>query len=249
MQRTLFLAWQDASATRQWFPIGRLDADVQHHHFRYAYTHGAEDAQTKAGLEPLEAFPDFHKKYEAAELFPLFKNRLLQPERADFNEYLRQLDMDPGNPDPLEILAITGGERQTDNFEVFPRIERQPDGCFCCRFFIHGWRHVNESARQRLNTLQPGDALRVAVELNNPATICALQLETPDDYHMVGWAPRYLVHDLAHTIDESPTDISARVVKVNPPPAPIKQRFLVELKGHWPANYHPMSAHEFKMLA
>jgi hypothetical protein len=249
MNKTMYLAWQDTAATRQWFPIGRLNADQQNHHFDFVYTRGAEVAQKKAGLEPLEAFPDFRKKYEAAELFPLFRNRLLQPERSDFSEYLRQLDIDPANPDPLEILAITGGERQTDNFEVFPRIVRQPDGCFCCRFFIHGLRHVNDFARERLNTLKAGDELRVAIELNNPATICALQVQTPEDYYMVGWAPRYLVPDLVHTIDESPTNITARVVQVNPPPAPIKQRVLVEMKGHWPADYQPMSAPEFEALA
>lgn len=246
--KTLFLAWQDTAATRAWYPIGRLDADVAHSRFQFAYTQGAAMAHDKAGLEPLDSFPDFHKRYEASELFPLFQNRIVDPERRDFKEYVQQLDLSPEHATPLEILALTGGERQTDNLEVFPKIERHKNGGFLCRFFLHGWRHVCEPSQQKLLSLKSGDRLRVAIELNNPATVHALQLQTPADYHMVGWSPRYLVKDLIQAISESPTDISAAVVKVNPVPAPAKQRVLIEIKGHWPANYQPMSTPEFQPL-
>jgi hypothetical protein len=245
--KTLFLAWQDTAATRAWYPIGRLDADVLNSRFQFGYTHGAELAHNVAGLEPLDSFPDFHKKYESSELFPMFRNRVLAEDRKDFKEYLRQLDLSP-DANPIEILALTGGQRQTDNFEVFPKIERHKDGGFRCKFFLHGWRHVNHAAQQKLLTLKTGDTLRVAVELNNPATVHALQLETPDDYHMIGWAPRFLVTDLCKAIAESPTDVCATVTKVNPEPAPAKQRLLIEIKGHWPENYEPMNSPEFQLL-
>lgn len=246
--KTLFLAWQDSAATRAWYPIGRLDADVPHSRFQFIYTRGAEMAHQKAGLEPLDSFPEFHKRYESSELFPLFRNRIVDEERKDFQEYLRQLDLSPEQATPLEILALTGGERQTDNLEVFPKISRHKNGGFLCRFFLHGWRHVNEASQRKLLELKPGSQLHVAVELNNPATVHALQLQTPDDYHMVGWAPRYLVNDLMQAIAESPTDICATVVRVNPVPAPAKQRVLIELKGHWPVDYEPMSTSEFQPL-
>jgi hypothetical protein len=205
-------------------------------------------AHKKAGLEPLDSFPDFHKVYESTELFPLFRNRILGEERKDFKEYLTQLDLSPEHADPLEILALTGGERQTDNLEVFPKIDRHKGGGFRCRCFLHGWRHVNEAAQKKLLALEAGQELRVALELNNPATVLALQLQTPDAYNMIGWAPRYLVKDLFQAICEAPDDISAAVVKVNPSPAPARQRVLIEIKGRWPANYEPMSTPEFQML-
>jgi len=96
--------------------------------------------------------------------------------------------------------------------------------------------------------LEAGKTLQVAVELNNPATIHALQLQTPDDYYMIGWAPRYLVQDLFTAISEAPKDICATVVKVNPAPAPAKQRLLIEIKGHWPKDYEPMSTPEFQLV-
>ncbi|MEI7908189.1 MAG: hypothetical protein WCK77_01005 [Verrucomicrobiota bacterium] len=46
--------------------------------------------------------------------------------------------------------------KATDSFEVFPKIETLEDGSFRCRFFLHGWRHVNPEAKQRLNTLVTG---------------------------------------------------------------------------------------------
>lgn len=246
--KTLFVAWQDKANTRAWYPIGRLDANVAKSRYEFKYTQGAEIARQRAGMEPLDAFPDFHRIYQSSELFPLFRNRILGEGREDFKDYIQQLGLDPQHANPLEILALTGGERQTDNLEVFPKTIRHKNGDFSCRFFLHGWRHVNDAAQERLLQLKSGEHLRVAIELNNPVTVLAVQLETPDDYHMIGWTPRYLVKDLFQAICESPNDIRATVVKVNPTPAPSKQRVLIEIKGRWDVNYEPMSAPEFQPL-
>lgn len=244
---SLFLAWQDSGASRAWFPIGRLDTDSSHSNYSFGYTYGAMRAAQVAGLRPLESFPDFNRVYQSPDLFPLFKNRVLDSSRVDFSEYLRQLDLQPDNADPIAILAVTGGTRQTDNLEVFPKIEQQPDGRFSCRFFLHGSRHVNEAAQKSISELTPGSELRVALELNNPATGLALQIETPA-YHMIGWAPRYLVNDLKRAIDDSPEEVSVKVVRMNPAPAPSNQRVLVELSGRLPFSHSPMSDRDFQLI-
>jgi hypothetical protein len=237
---TLFLAWQD-SRTRAWYPIGRLDADANMPRYKFKYVKGVQ----RSGMRPLESLPDFKKVYESADLFPLFQNRVLAADREDFKDYLLLLDMKPEQANPLEILAITGGYRQTDNFEVFPKIDRSTDGRFKCRFFLHGWRHVNEDSKKMLDTLKSGEELKVAIELNNPATGLAIQLMT-QDYHMIGWSPRYLVIDLVRAINPDFSEIQARVVKVNPSSAPSNQRVLIELSGNWPDNYDPMSSEEYQ---
>ncbi len=149
VMKTLFLAWQDKrvrgdqeDGSRAWFPIGRLDAEPDDAHYRFAYTRGVLQAKEKAGFQPLEAFPKFEALYESAELFPLFQNRLISTKREDYAEYLHRLDLSPG-ADPFEIFAISGGGKQTDNLEVFPKIQTRRDGSFACKFFLHGWRHVN----------------------------------------------------------------------------------------------------------
>ena len=126
--KTLFVAWQTPKPSRAWFPIGRLDADTEHHDYVFRYTQGAINAHTAAGFEPLLSFPKFDQRYESSELFPLFQNRVMGSRRKDFGDYLMWLDLDEANYDPIEVLGLTGGERQTDSLEVFPRVEKSPMG-------------------------------------------------------------------------------------------------------------------------
>ncbi|UXH78498.1 hypothetical protein [Roseateles amylovorans] len=242
---TLFVAWQAPEPTRAWFPIGRLDADP--HDYVFRYTRGVLKARQQAGFEALVSFPDLQRRYEAVELFPLFKNRVLDPNRKDFAEYLHWLDLDPGQADPIEILGITGGERQTDSLEVFPQLKKVHDGTVTARFFLHGLRHVSEAAQLRAKRLQPGEALQVAIEVNNPATGHAIQLQTADG-HLIGWAPRYLIDDLRIPLLERPS-AHACVRRINEAGAPFSRRVLVELTCGVPAAFEPMTSNDYAVLA
>ena len=246
-KKTLFLGWKDPQR-RRWYPVGRLDADASLSQYSFGYTHGAAEAEEESGFAPLYDFPSFHRRYTSRWLFPLFQNRVMNNQRKSFHDYLSFLDIDDTAPDPLEILAVDGGYRATDNFQVFPKIRRQQDGSFRCRFFLHGWRHTNGDAQRRIERLRSGDILYITIELTNPETRLAVQIQTTD-YHMIGWAPRYLVNDLVAAMAHAPGDYQARVVKVNPVPAPSKQRVLIELGGHWPQDYEPMSADQFQLLS
>jgi hypothetical protein len=243
--KTVFLAWQD-TRSRRWFPVGRLDA-MPERHYAFAYTGGAKEAEKQSGFAPLYDFPDLERRYTSDSLFPLFKNRVMTPQRRDFQDYLRLLAIEETDPDPLDILAVDGGYRATDSFQVFPKIEKRPDGAFRCRFFLHGWRHTNEAAQARMAKLEADEPLFVTIELTNPETGFAVQIQS-QDYHMIGWSPRYLVNDLVHAMAHAPGDYAARVVRINPVPAPSKQRVLIELSGHWPKEHDPMSTEEFQPL-
>ncbi len=243
---TLFVAWQAPDPTRAWFPIGRLDASGDRRDYVFRYTHGALNARDKAGFEPLIAFPEFDRRYEAHELFPLFKNRVLEPNRKDFAEYLHWLDLDPAHADPIEILGLTGGERQTDSLEVFPKVQKLADGTVRCRFFLHGLRHVSAAARDRAERLAEGEKLQIAIEVNNPATTYAVQIQTTD-CHLIGWAPRYLVDDLRAALLEHAT-IGATVQRINRMGAPFARRVLVELRGGVPADFEPMTSAEYQVV-
>lgn len=241
--QALFLAWQDKKPSRQWFPIGRLDADVEHSEYRFRYTVGAARAQ-KAGFPLAIEFPKLRENYHSSELFPLFKNRVIAPGRPDRVDYLSYLDLQE-DANPVEILSASGGHRVTDSFEVFPKIETRGDGSFRCRFFLHGRCYVNADAQKRTKSLEPEERLYVTLELTNPATDLAVQIQTAD-YHMIGWAPCYLVDDLAQAMAENPDRYAAHVVRVNPLPPPSKQRLLIELNGH--CSHEPMSGSNFKPL-
>ena len=213
--------------------------------YRFRYIGGAKRARKEAGLSLRLEFPELERDYRSPELFPLFQNRVMSPSRPDFNSYLESLDLE-GDANPIEILAVNGGERVTDRYEVFPLPARQPDGSFLFRFFLHGWRYASAAAQERLGKLESGEELRIALELNNPVTGQGVQIQTPD-YHMIGWAPHYLVHDFVKAMTDGPGNYAARVVKLNPQPIPSRQRLLVELRCHW--NQHqPMSGPDYQPL-
>ena len=243
--RTLFLAWQDKGMSRQWFPVGRLDADINRPLYRFRYIRGAKRAKAEAGFPELLEFPNLEKSYDSPRLFPLFQNRVINRARPDFADYLSYLDLHVG-ADPIEILSASGGSRVTDAYEVFPKLEKADDESFVCRFLLKGCRHVNESAQNRIERLEAGEQLYVTLELTNPETGFAVQIQT-EDYHMIGWAPRYLVDDLVKAMAESPGNYSANVVRVNPLPPPSKQRVLIEMKARW-KKHEPMTSEDFDPL-
>ena len=240
--RTLYLAWQDETKTRAWFPVGRLD--IESHRYRFRYIRGAEKAKNFTGFHPLIEFPNLNEDYWSDRLFALFRNRVIASGRPDREQYLQCLDLSQ-DAGPFEILSVNGGKRVTDCYEVFPRIVKSGDGSFTCRFFLHGWRHVSPGAQHRLHHLGSGEELYVTLELTNPAGRVAVQLQTTD-YHVIGWSPRYLVGDLVRAVVEAP-EYKARVVRVNPMPAPSTWRVLIEMRGRW-TSHEPMSGEDYEPL-
>ena len=238
--KTLFLAWQDKrEVNRPWFPVGRLDVEPSLYRFRYIG--GAK----RAGYIPYIDFPHLYGDYSSSELFALFRNRVMAEGRPDRLDYLSHLDLSE-DATPVEILSVNGGTRVTDAYEVFPKLEKDADGYFTCRFFLHSWRHASKEAQERIDELKPEEELYVTLELTNPATKLAVQIQTTD-YYMIGWTPRYLVSDLAMAMAEGPNDYTAQVVRVNPMPAPSRQRVLIEMSGCW-KKHEPMSSEDFQPL-
>ena len=244
-EQTLFLAWHGAKENRLWFPVGRLDADSQASNYRFRYTRGAKRAQKEARFPLLMEFPDLNRTYQSEEIFPIFQNRVMSPARPDFKSYLETLDLS-GKPDPVEILAVNGGQRVTDNYEVFPRLVKQPDGGFVCRFLLHGQRYVSQLGQERLSRLAPGEELLIALELTNPATQLAVQIQTRD-HHILGWAPHYLVNDLAISMAEAPGKYEAKVVRVHPQRHTPLPSLLIELRSYWTAH-EPMTGEDYQPL-
>ncbi len=253
IQKTLFLAWQyKTREDRPWFPLGRLDIEPSLYRFRY--TGGAVRAQQELNYPPILSFPQLHRDYRSSVLFYLFQNRVMKPNRPDFADHVQRLGL-PESADDFHMLSVSGGYRVTDDYEVFPKLVKADDGSFVCRFFLHGWRYTSLPAQERLNALKPREELYIALELANPVTGLAVQLQTMD-YHMIGWTPRYIVSEMARAMAESPggevyncgsSSYAAHVVRVNPVPSPMTQRVLIEMRGRWD-GYEPMESEDFQPL-
>ena len=244
-EKTIFLAWQEREASRRWFPVGRLDADMDGERFRFRYIGGARRAEREVGFPTLAAFPNMNADYMSTRLFTMFKNRVMWNSRPDFANYVHSLAL-AEDSDPLDMLAVSGGSLVTDYYEVFPLLAKKSDGSFTCRFFLHGGKHVPQPAQNRLSRLTADEDLYLALELTNPLGERAVQIQTTD-YHMIGWSPRYLGHDLSVALAGPQGSCKARVVQINPMPAPSEQRVLIELSGNL-GDHEPMSGPDFQPL-
>jgi hypothetical protein len=244
--KTLFVAWKQKDPGG-WHPVGRLDADVKKGVYSFRYIKGALEAQSQ-GFSPFDSFPELHKEFISSELFPFFLNRVQNSSRPSFRDYLERMDLAPetGNAyDPIDLLAVSEGRRQTDNLEIFPKIERIEGEPFRIKFFLHGLRFLTEASLVQTLVLTPGENLCILLEPNNPATPWAIQFQT-ESRIVIGYAPRYLLPDLLKLVTEC--IVSAIVARVNPPPTPPNQRVLVQFEGCWPEGYEPMSDEQFQPL-
>ena len=83
---SLFVASRSREANNaRWEPVGRLEYDQGI--YRFSYTRGA---QTLLGFSPLFGMEDLTGVYESAELFPIFKNRLLTVRGAGHGGFNKQ---------------------------------------------------------------------------------------------------------------------------------------------------------------
>jgi hypothetical protein len=240
--RTLYLAWRQPDL--RWWPVGRLSREGRE--YLFGYTKGAVSAQG-AGFHALASFPELNEVYVSSALFPLFANRLPPQSRSDYEDFVRWLDLGAGETDPLVLLSRSGGQRETDMFEVFPAPEPTVDGRYESAFFVHGLRHRGREAEKEASCLRPGDPLVVQDEPSNPADPRALQVLTSVRGTHVGYVPRYLCEDV-HDLRMAGKDVRARVRRVNLAPTPAQFRVLCELEAPWPAGFSPLASADFEPL-
>ena len=233
MTTTLYLAWQ-ASASRRWFPVGRLDAepDGDPSHYEFSYIAGAREARAVADFLMVLGFPELDVPYRSENLFPFFENRLMNRRRPERTEYLRGLGLDPNRWDPVSELAAPFNHVHGNGFEVYPDIVPDGGGYFQTQFVVHGLRYTNLHSIERTERLEIGEELRLSLELNNPATGHAVTVKTADQY-AIGWLPRYLVDVVYRDGGLSVQDPEARVAQLNLNGS-LSHRVLVDFSGRLP---------------
>jgi hypothetical protein len=242
--KKLFLAWLDPNS-RYWFPIGRLtfNGDL----YQFVYTKGAIEAVSKSGFVPLLSFPDLEQVYESTELFPLFSNRLMRHSRPEYKNFVQWLNIPQNSDDPIAILARSGGRKATDNFEVFPCPSVDDNGLYHIHFFVHGLRHLPQCSQARINSFKPNEILWLAHEFQNPYDDKALTLNT-EDHHIIGYCPRYLVHDFFEILKDKPHLVKVHVERVNPSPTPLQFRLLCNMTAEWDTSFLMCASAEYQPI-
>jgi len=184
--------------------------------------------------------------YESEDLFPVFKNRLLSESRPEYEAYLRWGGFDAGQqPDPIAILGVTGGVRQTDSIELFPCPIPADFGCYRNKFFLHGIRWLPPAALDRVNRLKPDERLLLMPEPSNAYDPHAVAVQTEMEQMAIGYVPRYLAHDIHELMHGCcPGNFELEVDRLNLD-APMQQRVLCRMTTCWPDGFKPCHGEEF----
>jgi HIRAN domain len=247
MNTAVFIAWRGGPPERgEWSPVARLDRVGGE--YRFVYTHGA---RMLPGFHSFPGMSDLEEAYRSETLFPLFANRLLSRSRPEYEAWLTWSGFDPQRPpEPMALLSVTEGIRQTDALEVFPcPVADAADGKYRTLFFLHGLRHALPQAQARLATLQAGDALSIELEDHNAHDPQAVAVWVDGEVRLrLGYVPRYLARDARTLVNQVGADaIDLRVVRINPG-APLQMRLLCRLSAPWPRGFDPCSGIEFQPI-
>lgn len=139
----LCLLWQNKKS-RHWYHVGNLTYEEDKYFFEYQVEQSKRNVfeALKNGYRFHPAFPNINQKYESEILFSAFARRLPQKSRKDYRVILKNLGITKESTD-FEIMSITGGTINSDNYEFVRPIER--DGTkFKLDFYLRGWRHHND---------------------------------------------------------------------------------------------------------
>jgi len=234
----LLVAWQHPE-TRTITPVGVLEERAAG--YSYAYLRRALKVP---GFQAFIGFDNLRSRYESPVLFSLFRQRLMDPRRPDYDRYMDVLGLDKDSP-PLEVLGRSEGGRAGDSIFLLREPEITADNQTTCTFFVHGVRHI-QGATARIARLQPDEELLLHDDHDNQFNPHAV-LISASDKQQLGWIPDALVDYVQTARAEAP--VSVRVKQVNDTDAPPNLRLLVQFHGHVPPGYQPFAGDEWQTLA
>ena len=241
MNNELILSWKNPNNNKR-IPIGRLRFKDGYYSFQYT-----KGALNEKDFRPFESMKNLERVYESKELFPLFKNRLLQKSRPEYQDYLKWLNIKTKSMHPMEELALTGGVRATDSFELFP-LPINENGYYSVKFFSRGIRHLAKSYNQRVEGLGEDRKLYLMRDIQNQLDGYALVLRTDNPIELVGYCPSFYTKDFNYLIENNGADnIFLRVIKNNLD-APSQLKLLCEFKTKWSEGFTPFDSEDFQVI-
>ncbi|EJW2475927.1 HIRAN domain-containing protein [Salmonella enterica] len=221
---SVYVAWQ-APDTRDWHVVGNLQERNSGYVFKYT-----KGALKSTKFTKFSGMTDVRETYVSEELFPLFKNRLLSPRRPEYPSFIKWLGFEEDSVNPIDILARSGGLRSTDQLQIFKKIEVDSEGKFEHFFFLHGLSYLNSMANDRVSELEPGQILRLCLDLQNEYDGDAVVVRADKPAEIVGYCPRYLSIDIKKMLLNDSKSITLTVEKISDD-APHNYRLLCKLSG------------------
>lgn len=198
-------------ATRRYRRVGVLSHDGTEYSFVY------DDTVDR----PIPGLP-LGKTHRDPDLFPFFAERIMDPHRPERVQTLENLGL-TAEAGPLDVLAVSGGGRTGDTFELTPLPE---PGLVDIPFLVHGIRHLSDKERASIDELSVGDELHLRCEPGNPINERALLVTQAGA--RLGYVPDPLL-GYVHGVMAGPHRLT--VERVNAAEAGLHTRLLVRLRG------------------
>ncbi len=243
MMKSLFLAWQDP-LSRNWFPVGRLLYDGLEYVF--FYTKGAKASEN---FKPFGVMNNLEQVYFSTDIFPLFGNRIIQKNRPEYFDFLKWIDLNESEAEPIVILERTGGKRETDTLAIFPEPRRTAENQYIMAFFVNGIKYLTPETINRIDSLNVGERLFLLKDVQNKHDAFSLVMRTDAPATLVGYCPRYLNEDFNWLLNNvNHNSIQVTVKRINND-APLQLKLLCELTSTWPIDFHPCSAEIYQPIS
>jgi len=241
--RELFLAWKEPRK-REWIVVGKLWEKDKKYYF--AYTKGVKKAQKSGNFNEFGVMQDIDKVYVSDELFPIFKNRILNRSRPEYRSYLKWLGFEK-EASPLEELSRTNGLRATDSLQLFEK-PKPINNQFIIYFFSHGIRHLPLTYQDRIKSLKEGEELFILKDVQNRYDKFALALRTDDPVEIVGYIPRFYTKDINRLMKlNGNKEIKVNIEKINMD-APKQFQLLCKIETYWSKNFNSCEDENFQLV-
>ncbi len=241
----LYVGWQDEE-TRRWYTVGALSSNNEFYYF--SYTKGAQLALQNSKFIPFSRMNDLDKQYKSEELFPIFSNRILPKSRPDYSEYLEWMGLEDQEIDPLAILTRSGGEKATDNLQIYPMPEKTEDGKYKAYFFVNGMRYLPTPVVDLIEKLEIGSQLFPMLDCNNSKDTLAVALRADDPTVLVGYCPRYIAEEIGELAQNLNHSLKITVNRINKS-APSQMKLRCKVEAIWPEDFQACNREEFKLLS
>lgn len=228
--KTLYVAAQNF-LTREWIPVAELAEQSDGYVFRY--TKGAARLPGFTGLGRMQALD---QSYYSPVLFPFFANRLIPRSRPEFRDYLRWVGLDTSPSSPMELLAITGGVRATDGYQLIAPPRTDENG-LKLEFFARGLRHLPAEVLNLLYSKKVDEQVFLMKDIQNDKDQLALAIRTADPMPMlVGYVPRYYCNGIVRLLDLSCAKVNIKIKRINSD-APYDMKLLLSVEASPPNGF------------
>lgn len=231
--RTVFVTWKHPEE-HAWIPVAQLEEVVGKGggtFYELTYTKGAWRSWCFfQGLTlPLKEQEQLKGRLRFRDLPPFFANRILSQSRAEYTKHLDWIGLDKDSLSPLDILSITRGIRETDDFEIIStQTQKIDDEKQQFVFLVHGLRYTTESSLSRIESLTVGEQFFLNLDVQNEYDENAILLRIKDPVEFMGYIPRYFAHSLKSLLQDAPDRVQVCVRQVNKG-APLNLRLLCNL--------------------